>query len=95
VQGGGYLLDERGSLKVQDGLLAELRLDVVRPEPLDHLDVGGEVPEGLEQQSIHTPSSIKDNNLTNTRPGNAARARQEARPAAPRRRRTVSLVSWW
>lgn len=43
----GHLLYERGSLKVLNGLLAELRLDVVGPEPLDHVDVAGRVPEGL------------------------------------------------
>lgn len=43
----GHLLYERGSLKVLNGLLAELRLDVVGPEPLDHVDVAGGVPEGL------------------------------------------------
>lgn len=42
-----YLLYECGSFKVLNGLLTELCLDVIRPEPLNHIDVGGEVPEGL------------------------------------------------
>lgn len=44
---GGHLLYERGPLKVLDGLLAELRLNVVGAEPLDHVDVAGRVPERL------------------------------------------------
>lgn len=47
----GYSLYERRPLKVLDGFLAELRLDVIGPEPLDHLDVGGEVPEGLQSEA--------------------------------------------
>ncbi len=44
----GYLLYERGSFKVLNGLLTELCLDVVSPEPFNHIDVGGEVPKGLD-----------------------------------------------
>lgn len=42
-----YLLYECGSFKVLNSLLTELCLDVVSPEPLNHIDVGGKVPEGL------------------------------------------------
>ena len=48
-----YSLDEHGPLKVLDGLLTELGLDVVRPQPLDHRHVGGEVSEGLDRHGAH------------------------------------------
>ena len=48
-----YSLDEHRSLKVLDGLLTELGLDVVRPEPLDHRHVGREVSEGLDRHRGH------------------------------------------
>lgn len=53
---GGYLLYECGSFKVLNGLLTELCLDVVNPEPLDHIDVGGEEPEGLSSNNIRALS---------------------------------------
>lgn len=44
----GHLLYECGSFKVQNSLLTELRLDVVSPQPLNHIDVRREVSEGLD-----------------------------------------------
>ena len=37
------ILDDGGALEERDGLLVELRLKVVRAEPLDHVHVGREV----------------------------------------------------
>lgn len=47
----GDLLNERGSLKVLDGLLTELGVDVVSPQPLNHIDVGGEISERLDSET--------------------------------------------
>lgn len=49
---GGHLLYERRPLKVGDGLLAELILNVVGAEPLDHVNVAGRVPEGLRGDAV-------------------------------------------
>lgn len=45
-------LYESCSFKVLDGLLTELGLNVISPEPLDHINVGGKVPERLNSSPI-------------------------------------------
>lgn len=55
---GGHLLYERGPLKVLDGLFAELCLDVVGAEPLDHVDVAGRVPKGLRGNGEKVKSEL-------------------------------------
>lgn len=47
-------LYECSSFKVLNGLLTELCLNVVSPEPFNHIDVGGEVPEGLDSNTKPT-----------------------------------------
>ena len=50
----GNLLNEYGSFKVLNGLLTELRLDVVSTEPHDHVNVGGKVPVRLNNNENFT-----------------------------------------
>lgn len=54
-----YSLYESGSLKVLNGLLTELSLDVVGSQPLDHVDVGGEVPEGLDSDTTQHQTTYR------------------------------------
>lgn len=53
----GYLLYECGSFKVLNGLLTELCLDVISPQPLNHIDVGRKVSEGLDSKTTKQDQS--------------------------------------
>lgn len=44
-----FLLYQCSSFKILDGFLKVLLLKVVRPQPGDHADVAGEVPERLDR----------------------------------------------
>lgn len=53
----GYLLYECGSFKVLNGLFKILLLKVAIPKPCNHIDVRGEVPEGLGSIRQHQSQS--------------------------------------